>query len=281
LRQKIRNWVTLRTFRPAPYAAGVSATENVMLSLRIVAGGAVFLLVSAAAAGEAAAQNATTDTPGKPLELLRIVEAPARPQAVAHNRIHTAIHRAIAARSRHHSVIAKVQPKEPTVQDAAASSVSPPHTDTAPATSVAAADPPSQAVPSPSEPVMGPLVVGNQTVDVASQSDVNAIDLAADAPANTSANASPGNGSPNDAAANPAPNNKVAEIAATAVAAVSDAASKSDSVKAAPAPPPQAAAGAIGTPGWIAQVMAAAAGAVAAGSLAWFLIGSAPQRTYG
>ena len=38
---------------------------------------------------------------------------------------------------------------------------------------------------------------------------------------------------------------------------------------------------AVGSPGWIAQVMAALAGAVAAGTIAWFLIGSAPQRTYG
>ena len=251
-----------------------------MLSLRIVAGGAVFLLVSAAAAGGVAAQTATTDTPGKPLELLRIVEAPARPREVAHSRIHT-IHRAIVARSRHHSLIAKVQPKEPTVQDTAASVVSPPDTDTTAPTNVAAADPSSSPMPSPSEPVMGPLVVGNQTVDVASQSDVNAIDLAADATANGAAKASPGSSNPNDTAAAPAPSDKTGTIAATAVAAVSNAASKADSIKAAPAPQPEAGKTAIGSPGWIAQVMAAAAGAVAAGSLAWFLIGSAPQRTYG
>jgi hypothetical protein len=279
LRQKIRNWVTLRTCQPALYAAE-SATENAMLSLRIVAGGAVFLFVSAAAVGEAAAQSATTDTPGKPLELLRIVEAPARPRAVAHSRIHTAIHRSIAVR-RHHSVIAKVQPSEPSVQDTAASTVSPPDADTTAPTSVAAADASSSPVPSSSEPVMGSLVVGNQTVAVASQSDVNAIDLAADATANGSANASPGNSNPNDAAATPAPGDKTAAIAATAVAAVSNAASKADAIKAAPAAQPQAAASAVGSPGWLAQVMAAAAGAVAAGSLAWFLIGSAPQRTYG
>jgi hypothetical protein len=281
LRQKIRNWVTLRTFRPDLYAAGVSATENAMLSLRIVAGGAVFLFVSAAAAGGAAAQTAMPDTPGKPLELLRIIEAPERPRTVAHYRIHTAIHRAIAARSRHHSVFAKVQPSKPTVRDTTASMIRPPDADTTAPTSVAAADPSSQPAPSPSEPVMGPLVVGNQTVDVASQSDVNAIDLAADATANGSANASPGNANPNDAAVNPAPSAATAAISAPAAAVVSDTASKSDSIKAAPAPQPQAAGSTVGSPGWIAQVMAAAAGAVAAGSLAWFLIGAAPQRTYG
>lgn len=251
-----------------------------MLSLRIVAGGAVFLLVAAAAAGGVAAQTATPDTPGKPLELLRIIEAPARPRAVAHSRLHTAIHRSIAVR-RHHSVIAKAQPSEPSVQDTAGPTVSSPNTDATAPTSVAAADPSSSPVPSPSEPVMGSLVVGNQTVAVASQSDVNAIDLAADAPAKTSANASPSDTNPNETAANSAANTKAAPIPATAVAAVSDVASKSDSVKAAPAPQLQSAGTTVGSPGWIAQVMAAAAGAVAAGSLAWFLIGSAPQRTYG
>jgi hypothetical protein len=38
---------------------------------------------------------------------------------------------------------------------------------------------------------------------------------------------------------------------------------------------------AVGSPGWIAQVMAALAGAVAAGVIAWFLIGAGPRRVYG
>jgi hypothetical protein len=254
-----------------------------MLSLRIVAGGAVFLLVSAAAVGGVAAQTETTETPGKPLELLRIIEAPERPTAVAHSRIHTATHRWIAARKRH-SFIAKVQPSKPTVQDMAASTLRPEDADMAAPASVATADQASQPVPPPGDPAMGPLVVGNQTVDVASQSDLNALDLAADAAAKESANAPQSNAllentKPNDAA----PGDTTAAVPAPAVAVVSDVASKSDSIKAAPAsaPQPQAAASAVGSPSWIAQVMAAAAGAVAAGSLAWFLIGSAPQRTYG
>ena len=39
--------------------------------------------------------------------------------------------------------------------------------------------------------------------------------------------------------------------------------------------------GEVGSTSWILQVMAALGGAVAAGSVAWFLIGAAPQRTYG
>ena len=37
----------------------------------------------------------------------------------------------------------------------------------------------------------------------------------------------------------------------------------------------------LGSATWIAQVLAAIGGAVAAGSVAWFLIGYAPQRSYG
>jgi hypothetical protein len=38
---------------------------------------------------------------------------------------------------------------------------------------------------------------------------------------------------------------------------------------------------AVGSASWIAQVLAALGGAVAAGAVAWFLIGAGPLRTYG
>ena len=37
----------------------------------------------------------------------------------------------------------------------------------------------------------------------------------------------------------------------------------------------------MGSASWIAQVLAALGGAVAAGTVAWFLIGGGPQRMYG
>ena len=37
----------------------------------------------------------------------------------------------------------------------------------------------------------------------------------------------------------------------------------------------------VGSVSWILEVLAALGGAVTAGSVAWFLIGSSPQRTYG
>ncbi len=248
-----------------------------MLSLRAVTTGAVVLFVSGAAINGAIAQTATADTPGKPLQLLRIVEAPARPKAVAHTRIHAALHRTVAARSlRRHTVVAeaKAEQSTPTAQDAVPM-VSADDADTTAPASFAAAEP---AAPSPGAPVMGPLVIGDQPVEIASQNDVNALDLAADKAADAPANAPPVNSTPNDAA----PSYKMAAMSAPAAAVVSDTASKSDSIKASlTAPAPEATQTAVGSPGWIAQVMAALAGAVAAGTIAWFLIGAAPQRTYG
>jgi hypothetical protein len=264
------------------HAADASAPESAMLSLRGITAAAVVVFMSAAAVEGALAQTATTDAPGKPLQLLRIIEAPARPKAVAHNRIHAALHRVAAVRSaKRHTVVAeaKTEQSAPTAQDAMPT-VSAEDAETTAPTSFVAAEPPTRPAPSLGEPVMGPLVVGNQPVEVASQTDVNALDLAADKTADAPANASPVNAAPEDAA----PSYKVAAISAPPVAVTSDTASKSDSIKAgltAPAPAPDAAPTAVGSPGWIAQVMAALAGAVAAGTIAWFLIGAAPQRTYG
>jgi hypothetical protein len=267
------------------HAADASATEKAMLSLRGVTAGAIVLFMSSAAIEGAVAQTATTDAPGKPLQLLRIIEAPARPKAVAHNRIHAALHRVAAVRSvKRHTVVAeaKTEQSTPTAQDTTPT-VSADDADTPAPASFAAAEPAAQAAPSPGAPVMGPLVVGNQAVEVASQTDVNALDLAADKTADAPANAAPVNTASDDAA----PSAKMAAMSGPAATVVSDTASKSDSIKAdfaAPAPEAakiEATKAAVGSPGWIAQVMAALAGAVAAGSIAWFLIGAAPRRAYG
>jgi hypothetical protein len=249
-----------------------------MRSLRKVTAGAVVLFVSGAAVSGAAAQTATADTAGKPLQLLRIVEQPLRPRATAHAKIHAAIHRTIAARSnKRHSVVAETnaEPSEPPAQAMAAQASSADDTDATAPAGVAAVEPAPQPASPPSEPAVGPLVVGNQAVQVASQTDVNAIDLAADTARPVPA--APNNATAKIAMPNPEPNDKVAADPAPAV--TGEAASKSDSIKAAPLP--HAVRSPVGSPGWIAQVMAALAGAVAAGSIAWFLIGAAPQRTYG
>jgi hypothetical protein len=121
-------------------------------------------------------------------------------------------------------------------------------------------------VPQIVAPVAGPtpnqIVVDGQTIQVASVDEANEIDLAA-----------------NDASAAASDTSLGALTASnTAMTEVTDPAAKSDSTSAAVA---QAQSADVSRTSWFLQVMAALGGAVAAGSVAWFLIGSAPARMYG
>jgi hypothetical protein len=226
--------------------------EDAMLTVRIVAAGAFLLCLPLLAAGSTMAQAATGAEPGKPLQLLQPASAPGKARAKPHLR--TAHHR-----GKTHFAAAKLHTTHS--EEAAEAAKAAPATDTPPANvwpdaapgpapaSVAAGlamQAPPSAGPAPSE-----LVVGGRTVDVVAPDQANEIDLAANAP-QTAAAAPP----QEDAAA-------TKPAAATAFVAAHDEA------------------GAVGSASWIAQVLAALGGAVAAGSVAWFLIGSAPQRTYG
>jgi hypothetical protein len=151
----------------------------------------------------------------------------------------------------------------------------------APAAAPAATTTPAPA-PQPNPVAAAPkneLVVGGQTVQVRSPNEANELDLAANEPSTTST--APANdpalsrgGAPlyNLAATAPPAENDAAPAASTAPPAI-----------AAPAiePPPAEAAkpkSAIGSAFWFMQIMAALGGAAAAGSAAWFLIGSASPR---
>ncbi len=108
------------------------------------------------------------------------------------------------------------------------------------------------AAPAPDDPPLSAIVVNGQTVKIASPDDVNDIDLAAD-----DRNAAP---------AAPAPSDR-AGMVPEAVPVVATAT--------------RADANTVGSASWIAQVLAALGGAIAAASVAWFLIGTGPQRMYG
>ena len=117
------------------------------------------------------------------------------------------------------------------------------------------------------QPVPKELVVAGRTVQVASPDEVNELDLAAKDTQPPASNA------PSDAASPVPATNDVAE-----------AGSKSASLTAPPPQPstmPARLTSQVGSASWIAKVLAALGGAVAAGSAAWFLIGATPQRTYG
>jgi hypothetical protein len=149
----------------------------------------------------------------------------------------------------------------------------------APVATAAAALPPQAAPPAAAK--AGELMVGGQAVQVRSPDEANELDLAANGPGTTAtAPASEPALSPGSA--------PLYNLAATSPPAEADAAPASNT-----APPAGAAPAAdteparadvvqakspIGSAFWIMQIMAALGGAAAAGSAAWFLIGSASPR---
>jgi len=223
-----------------------------MLSIRILAAGAVLVI----AVGSAAAQTATAGPPGKPLPLLQIVQQPNNAKTRAHAKTAAKFVTKTSAKT-HRAVAAGRSRRVPTRTATAAAAASIwPAAETATPADIAAFAPAPAPAPQPAsasvEPEPSEFVVGGQTVQVASPDDVNALDLAAD---------------DQDAAAKTATPSDVTEPEPAAQAMVA-------------MPAPQDASP-IGSASWIAQVLAALGGAIAAGSVAWFLIGSAPQRTYG
>jgi hypothetical protein len=144
------------------------------------------------------------------------------------------------------------------------------------------------ATPAPAPPTTGALMIGGQAVQVLSPDEANELDLAANAPsASAAAPASntpaPASGSaplfnlagPNPAAASEAaPAGNAAPTGSVPPAATAALAAEMESANAEVARPKSS----IGSASWIMQIMAALGGAVAAGSAAWFLIGSASPR---
>jgi hypothetical protein len=148
-----------------------------------------------------------------------------------------------------------------------------------PAATAAAALPPQAAPPAAAK--TGELMVGGQTVHVRSPDEANELDLAASEPGTTAT-------APASEPALSPDSTPLYNLAATSPPAEPDVA---PAVNAAPpagvlpavgAEPPQADAAQpkspIGSAFWIMQIMAALGGAAAAGSAAWFLIGSASPR---
>lgn len=208
--------------------------------------------------GGAAAQAETNTVPGNPIPLLKILAKPEKTKTGIHGkRVGKRMgktHMAAKTRVLHRS--ARARPAAPTPADddavptnvAAVPSAAPP----APPT---AASPPSAAA-SLTEPMPNELVVGGRTVQVTAPDNVNQIDEAADP-------------------------QRVAASAATSAARLSDGAEAEPAAETATVARAQRGRSPVGSASWIMQILAALGGAFAAGSAAWFLIGSAPQRTYG
>jgi hypothetical protein len=156
-----------------------------------------------------------------------------------------------------------------------------PAPEAAPAAQVAAGAPtepvPADPAPAAAEAQVSELVVGGHTVQIASPDQVNAIDLAADADQQDQ-KAAPGKTA--DAQTPPNAMTTQNEDADDPQTTDGDGADAAD----AQAAPRQVVAfareadGASHHSSWLAELLATLGGALAAGSVAWFLIGSAPQR---
>lgn len=233
-----------------------------MSSIRLIAAGGALMLLSSLTGGGALAQTATDQAPGKPLQLLQWSHTTARSSGpksrprvkMAERKItHTATNGAKHRRS-------PVKTAEVTPQ---ATVWAPLNAVASNSTTIAATmEPAPETALASANPVPSELVVAGQTVQIASPDQVNDLDLAAQDLAATASNTTPATA----AASGPATNNVPAP------------ASKSDLLATAWS---QLSASQVGSTSWIAKMLAALGGAVAAGSAAWFLIGATPQRTDG
>ncbi len=219
-----------------------------MLSIRIDTGRATLAAVLFAAsmtAGSALAQTVGNGAPGKPLQLVQNIKRASKTVATKSTKT------AAKTKATHHRTFARrKRPPAPVQVAQEPADAWPAAPATLPFAGTAAAPSPVPAETAPNE-----LVVGGQTVQISPPDQFNEIDLAAK----------------NETAATDAASPKVSPEVGNDVA---EPAAKTDLANAAPPP-------AMGSTAWLLQVLAALGGAVAAGSAAWLLIGSAPQRMYG
>jgi len=230
------------------------------------------LFVCVLVGGQAVAQTAGTGPVGKPIQLLQLMH-PGNSEAKPHERS-VAKHKSKSHLAAKDPASTKLASKESTSNEAphitavvaaAARAPSAPTSETALPAAVqaivaenAGAVPtlrPGPAIAPPSE-----LAIDSQTVRVASPDDANEIDLAANEQG--------------------APVSDALLAAATAVKATStEAAAPADKSDTGAAAVSQTPSSNVSGASWLLQVMAALGAAVATGSVAWFLIGSAPLRT--
>jgi hypothetical protein len=269
------------------------------------------------AASSVEAQTANTDQPGQPLSLLQLINRNATPAPAAHSAdagVKKARSKKIASK-KPSKAAQDAEPHATSAQNTApadawlAASAAPPSGTAAPASNASPTQPGN--APTDNGTLPSAVVVEGQTVQIAAADQINAIDLAADnasaappAPVEskpmeatspeakseamsmeaTSMDAASAESTqpPGDRADIGAASHPPAALLAVASAQPSQ---NNDSQNAAAANASAANATAqsaspVGSASWIAQVLAALGGAVAAGTVAWFLIGSGPVRTY-
>jgi hypothetical protein len=276
---KIRNCATLRSCRLCPIRAKSSVTERLMVGTRIVCAGCVAAIVLALALGGAQALTATSEQAGKPVALL----AGLRPPHEHHAKTAHAARNKTADKKSRHATVAAAHARHSSTRKTAKSE----HREHAVAASAFAEEPPAQAAPdvTPARDwsAANSAPAANSVAAVAS--DTTLAPLPESMPPGAEAGSNPTAvkiqtvkiTAPDQAAAR----GPTADHVASAAATPSDDSTDAPRQQTALAAPMHRDESAVGSASWIAQVLAALGGAVAAGAVAWFLIGGGPVRTYG
>ncbi len=240
-----------------------------MLRIRIVMAAAVAAIVGSALLTAQSATAQTSEQPGKPLALLAglnpphqkkttdranrtVVHAKTVRKTAAHQ---TAAHKTTTRITRIPAVkiaqaLAAKEATDAPPSNALPENAWPSPEQPVPSEASAAAAPAPDTAAVADDPPLSEMVVNSQTEPIAAPDAVN--DRAA--------------GDRNAGASTAAPSDNAS--AQTAATPAFDASVHED-------------ASPVGSPSWIAQVLALLGGAIAAGAAAWFLIGAGPQRTYG
>ena len=284
LREKIRNCATLRSRLLCPIADKSWVTEWVMRRIRVVCVGLVVAMAIALALGGARAQTAPNAPVGKPLALLAGLRPPHEASHAVHPKAaHVAI-RKTAARKSHHVKTAAEHGRHVAARKFARQR----HEASEPAgtASAFAEEPPAQATPAGIEPGGAAAPADGMTAPAPTAAPVSG-PVSENAPSPSGPSLDPTAvkvqmlriAAPNqDTGPAPGAQRDAPPVAASNDAAVAPPPAAPQTVLAAPLHRDTSP---VGSAPWIAQVLAAFGGAVAAGAVAWFLIGGGPVRTYG
>ncbi|HXX04566.1 MAG TPA: hypothetical protein VEJ37_09550 [Xanthobacteraceae bacterium] len=235
-----------------------------MLRIGIVTASA-FVSINLFVSASATAQTAAGSASGNPLQLMRVAEQPQQTKkSHARSLAKSSTKSRLTARNRTktHGTVANAADQgapAPASEQTSTATIWPVVNTLSP-TALAATAPPAWPAP---DQAATEMVVGGQTVHVVSADDVNELDLAAKAETAMPSDAALPAGAP----------------ATTSLARETDELGpKADLLKAADV---EQSGAPVGSASWILQVLAALGGAATAASLAWFMIGATPQRTYG
>ena len=251
-----------------------------MLGIRVACTGFVAAIAVALALGSAQAQSATSEQAGKPLALLAGLRPPHDSKHSVHAKTAHATRKKTADKKSRHAKVAVAHASHSSTRKTANSE----HRDRAVAASAFAEEPPAQAAPDAAP-----------TRDWSAVNSAPAANSVAAIGSATTVAPPPESMPPGvDAGLNPT-EVKIQTVKITALdqadardptvnhAAPAAATPSDDSADASPqqtalVAPVHRDESAVGSASWIAQVLAALGGAVAAGAVAWFLIGGGPVR---